>query len=816
MDATTWAEVPLYAGRAVQSIDTLISSITRAATTLLAKTDDSLTNGTDSYHKNVLVLAVAGKVDSTNANASLWRAKAVSMAVYASDNVVPGYVSGSPSTGKRRSMLMGLGWTYDLFYADLSASQKSTINAAVISMCDKMTLDPKEMLDGHSAGDQMAQLIGALAIYGDHAGAPARLQEAISFWYGGDPAVTMDAQARLAYNRYFAANGGGGKGAWYEALDSWKCYHFLEAVQNGLTGMTLDGDAYTLPGGETWIDKVGEWWLNVVIRGDMDYWKWGDTGRQDNPWFHENTRVALSYLIQNSPTWRKQLRWAYDKIQTKTESLGQSSANNRVTDFLLFELGAAANQPLAPESSTPVPSKSRLFEPPGTYFYRNNWDIGGPTHCTINIHCPTYYFLGHSADLDCGLIQINVKDDMVLLNTGMYDVDQANVADFGGTHTNNWVRQSISKSGVPLIDDLFTTLLQSPDYTSKPHVNRDFNGNVAVYSHGQGGQLHKYDPNAAASPKPIDPFTVAKMIGDGGGLTWRRTVGINGETDRGLEVKADTADLVFLTADIRRAYIRRLTDFNTADDRTEVVQLKIMIVKNEGPWPYIFRVARIKARQAAYVKRDHWHFWGVPVTDNWLAKGHFRGLGYRATEEAATAQGGKCFFAYYKHTDLQMSVVGDSSSNFTTAGANHFATFIGGSATPTRWPLSANPSVRFKPDIGRFRVEVRPKVAQLEDSFVCLICPLGVNDQAPDFTFFETQSHYGVRFGGETSQRVYKIHKTQALYEGPTDPLDTEAPAAPTGVQAAPGPGSGQVTVSWNANTEPDLAKYRVSYRVKV
>lgn len=787
----------------------IATKIYNGAISLKSPSDASLTQDKNDYHVKALTLCMGSKLGTSlfGITESGMIAKAISSARYAAQTVAPSY-SSSTDSSDRRSLVFGMALVFDILYSSLSSDDKTVIATGIMNICGKMRLVSTEMMDGHSAGDQAFRIIGALAILGepgfDSGGSDAKdhLNQALDYWYGGDNTLTKGGVGRLGYNRYFNSNGGAGKGTGYEIFAGWYTVALLESLQNALSTMTLDGDTYTLPTSEAFIDRWGEWFLNTFMRGDFDFWKHGDTQRLSNPLFAETEHLVLAYLISASPTWRRNLRWHYDTKYNKAKALGQSWYASEVMDFCLFDRANATFNQLAPNQTTPEPIKSRLFEPPGSYWFRKTWDTMGPSNCIINIHCPTYWFGGHNADLDCGQIQINLKDDMVLLDTGLYKTEQVDVSDLGGTHTNNWARQSISKSGIPLVDDLSTATTLSPIETSTPHVDRNPAGNKAAFPHAQGGQLWKaFDDGGAWS---IDPDTTEKMYSDGGGMAWRRTVGINGETDRGIEIKADTADFCFITADIRRAYLKKSADIDTAAERLTMCQMKWMIIKNEGNWPCIFRVARVRSRVSTFIKRDVWHFWGSPTIN--ATNGTFSAIGFIGT--------GKCLIAYHNFVNYGFSQVGGGDA--TTIGSTQFAYTIGSSSTLNNFPPTGYPNSRYMPDIGRFRVEVKPTTAQTEDNFVCLIMPLATTDSNPDYTFFEETDYWGVRFGGVTSQRIYKIHKTQALYQGPAEAIDTTAPTAPTGFSAIAGPGSGQVSLSWNPAPEVDAAKHRACYRIKV
>lgn len=811
----------------------LINEATTIATTdtaTICRNSSGTGSPRDDIHKKMLTLCAGHQAVGALMPAGtllIWRLKAQDVAAYIANTLIPLNQWG---TNSRRSSTLALAYVLDLLYSYHSAGQISTMGSAIITLCDDMSLNQYETFDGHTAGDQACAFIAAAALYGESgftsgaSNAATPLQDAIDYWWGGNATLVINGEARLNFNRYFCSGGGHGKSVWYSMLEGWYTSLILQCASNALTSMTINGEAYALPSSETWINSLGEWFVNFACRGDLDYWHiQGDTDRVTNPWFHEYESTTLAYLIRNSAAFRGALRSIYDRKLQKTFGLNQNPVYNRIADYCLFDPGSATYAPVDP-SSVPV-ATSKLMNPPGIYVYRNNWDLTGDRHCAIVVEAQNYFWRGHSSDLKCGSIAINVQDDMVLLNRGFYSTSsaQTDIADFGGTYTNNFVRQSISASGVPLVDDFAVTATASPNWRGTPHTDQNFNGTSTPYPHGQGGQLFKYDYTIATSPPtPNDPYTITRMTSEGTptGSRWRRVIGIDGDFNKGLEIQAETNDLVFLTADLRWAYVAREDHYGTANDRLETCTLKMIVIKNEGNYPCVFRVAKVRARQSSYVKRDVWNFYGDPNIASFNTTGRFFASGYRAVEQSASAKGGKCLIAYHNFASYRCDKVGDSSATYTGTGANHHAYTVGGTSTLQRFPLGANPSTQLGgrqfTDLGRWRVEIRPLTQQQDDTFVNLIVPLGPNDVEPDFTLFESATHWCVRFGGESSERVYKIHKTTVAYEGPTDPLDDIAPAAPTGVAAVAGPASGQVTVSWNRNTEPDYRKARVSYRVKV
>lgn len=796
-------------------------------------TDDSLTRNSDSYYSKALTACMARILATGGAILSpIILAKLVSSAKYAAQTVSVGYITvGRNNTGtvnglsynakvdNRRSLLLGMALVFDICYSEISQADRTIIAQGILDMCDFMLVDGAQLMDGHAGGDQACQLVGALSIYGETgftsggSNAATRLDEALDYWYGGNSGLTDSGGGWIDYSRYYLADGGG-KGAWYEALEMWYTSYFLMAMQNGFTSLTLDGDPYAIPTNEPWIDAVGEWFLNVTMRGDFDYFQIGDTFRTSNPFFQIDTRTALSFLIQNSNTWRRQLRWMFDALRQRTKLLGQNPAYNEVFDYIAIDHHQASTQPLPPDNTIPKPSRSRLFQKSGTYIYRNNWDIIGPNNTTILITCPRYYYQGHQ-DLDCGAIQINVNDDMVLCSTGFYSTGDVN-ANYQGTHNNKWKKQSIAHSGIPLIDDLFTTQQNAPIEQSLPHTNRNDVGTHVVYAHGQGGQLWKRFGTA------IDPNTINKMTSDGGALAWMRVQGINGETDRGIEIKVETDEYVFLTADIRRAYLRQYTDLGTSAERATMVEMKWVIIKNEWNHPIVFRVARVKSRLASFKKYDNWNFWGSPNMGTIGTNGRFSSIGYRADQNAPInppGLGGKLLIAYHNFANLNFVSIGDTDPNFALTTSTKFSYSIGGAAR-IGYPPSGNPSsTRHYPDIGRFRIEASPKTQQVEDYFVCALVPMIPGETEPTFEFFEEQDYFGIRFTSGANARVYKVHKTQSTIIGPGNATDLTPPTVVSPVTPSL-PAAGEVRLTWPAlNSDPTMdngGKYRMSYRVKV
>jgi hypothetical protein len=830
-------------------------------------------------HQKCLTFATVGYL--TDAFSTDIKAQAITLAKYLAQTWATPVIS--EGTQEDREVLLGMAFVFDILFQDISAADRKIIGDGIIAQCDLMSLSYGELMDGHSGGDQACQLIGALALVGESgagydyttggSNATTRLNEALDFWFGQNAGD----QARFDYDRYFGADGGSGKGVWYQNLGYWYTSLFSRCYHNAVASSTLDGDDYTLYTNESWWGKVGEWFLNAHARGDLEYFKIGDTARVSSPLFHEYSRVSLAHLMTHGGAWRGNICWLYRILN----ALETGSAYTKTLDFLLCDPDDPANISTPP--ATNAVATSRLFAPPGSYFYRSSWDIAGEDNCIVNIHAPEYYYLGHQ-DLDVGSIQINVGKDMVLCNTGTHSSSDAK-AKYGGSHCNEWQRQSLSKSGIVLVDDEAGVVAATPVEDSTPHTNKNEAGTHTTYNHGEGGQLHKKyvmatgtstaatsntitlasassainnayieayiyitsGPGAGQSKRitgyvgstkvatvasnwstnptasgykitSIDPISTTNMTSHLGGLAWKRTTSVAGDVTKGIQLLKSTALYDYLAWDSRYAYLRQYPDLGGSSERVRMAQNKIIVIKAgvEHKWPILFRVARYQSRLASMKKKDPWHFWGNPVVGSFGTTGAFYADGYYAD---TISSGGRCWIAYHNFAGYSTEQIGDSAASFTgTSLADaKFRKFEGGSSSGANYPPANTPGARHLNDIGRFRLSVKPIAQNVEDSFVCLIMPMAHTDSPPSYTLSDDIDWWIVTF--PATQHVYKIHKLTSSVIGPDDGVDTAPPSAPTNV-AATNPLSQTVVVSWTGDSNDTSmnngGKYRVSYRVKV
>jgi hypothetical protein len=584
------------------------------------------------------------------------------------------------------------------------------------------------------------------------------MDDALGFWYGdtaGD-ICHMDAW------RYFCSDGGHWMGGWYPHLGIWKLSFMLNAMVSSLDSITLNGDSYAPITDESFIGLLGEYVLNTWYRADDDYYTLMDTSRIVTPWVHNQTRHGLTFLIANGGTYRKPLRWLKDTLQ----AVEVCTAYSQIHDVIFYDPSDTDNASVHPQSHTPAIAQTYYANPPGHYSYRNTWDYDNA--CVIKINCPERYFLGHT-HLDCGGIQIGVKDDMVLLNTGIYRTSDS-AADYNGTHHHFYYQQSLAHSGVPLCDD-----------GSYVHYNYNYSNAWSAYPTALGGQVWKM--NGAAK----DTYNVSSMRFDGGGEAWHRSTMTMPENETSYD---------FVVCDVRRAYVRDYTEIDSSTERVRACKIKYLVIKGEGVWPIVLRLHQMTSRLTTMDKRDHWHAYGQ-WTLSYPGNGAYRGTaqGYRGT--------GKVLIDLYNYADFLTQQVGGGALDAAGYAAQQF--YYSG----TNYPPSNTCPTRYLPDLGRYRLEHRALIGRATENFLQLIMPMGVYDSPPAYTWINEGDWYGIRFSD--SAHEYRISKTADVVSVSSD---TTAPASPTGLAATVG--DTQIPLTWNPNTESDMASYKVYYRAKV
>ena len=712
----------------------------------------------------------------------------------------------------RRGAILGLCAVYDILHTRSTDSDRAIIGGAIYRIMQGFPTSTTDLMDGHARIDYSMKVIGALTLLnetgagynfgagGDDVG--VFLTAAIDFLYGGNVAATTNGYAALGTDRFYQANGGAGKGVWYQFLSNWGIFQLLWALKNAGSSITLDGDAYDPFVSEAWFKDQALWFLHLGLRGNNDFFRIGDTFRISNPVFSEEIRTTFAMLARFG-NYRKESAWLYNEWEAIGLAANSEAAYMRAFDFLYFDQNDAAADERSPQDANV--SRQQLFDPPGAAVYQSRWDK--PQGTTILLTCPQWYYRGHQ-ELDRLGLQICCRKDMVLLARGYYHTNDAN-ADYGGPHNNAWSKQSISHSGVPLCDD----------GTSLPHVNFSADSGLTSYPSGEGGQYWKTigtkrDPNNvedmrndAASAQPTNAWLAVEGVTAGKGLE--------------LLSPANDPSVAVYYANIRRAYLKEATDLDGGSERLRLAEAKLMVIKDQGADPMILRVVRLQSRLASMLKQDPWNFWGNPLLRDFDTLGRLGALGYLADKNVAG--GAQCMVFYHQWSALRVEQIGGGvpiSGNTTYGDHWFFYNPNDGSGGANYPPSGAFNTLRHSPDIGRYRVAVKPRVQQVEDYFVCLIVPtpVSVNAEDPDFslapafTWIDDPNYFGVSF---PDGKVYKLHKTQAAYLSPADPVDITPPGPPTGLVPTL-PASQTVQLAWNQNAEPDLNRYRIYRRIKV
>lgn len=633
---------------------------------------------------------------------------------------------------QRRYQVLCLAYAYNFLRTGVitfAAADRKIIGDALMSMTTGGTNDTQEFLDGHSAGNYMAYFIAAATLYGESgsgydytAAATTKMDAALGFWFGDitDDVCHMDSW------RYFGDQGAHWMGASYTQIGGWKMSFMLNAMQSALTDITLDSVAYDPIADESWIEKIGEFFLHIWMRGDDDYFTVMDTARVVEPWVHDQMRQTLGFLITNGGTYRKPLRWMLDTLNAK-ETVASYAP---IHDVLFYDPADADNASLPPQST----SIARTFyaNPPGTYFYRSTWDY--KTACVVQIECPERYFQGHS-HLNRGSIQIAFKDDMVLGHSGLYRTSDAN-ANFNGPHHHYYYQQSIACSGVPLCDD-------------GTYVHYAYNelGSWFAYPTALGGQTWKMDGTTK------DAYDVDELTTAGGGESW-----LAAEMTRPVTA---TDDYDFVVCDVQRAYVRDYTELGGATERIRACKIKYLIIKRETDWPIVLRVMTMESRLAAMEKRDVWHSYGQWTLSD-AANGARRGTaqGYRGV--------GKVVIDLYNPSDFDVAQVGGGTLDGSGYAAQQF--YYDGTNYPPSNPCPA----RYLPDLCRYRLEHVAANDRTEETFVQLLMPMGIAESPPEYTWIDNATWFGVRFTASgTEYKIAKATDTVAMTAGEEEPEES-------------------------------------------
>lgn len=756
-----------------------------------------LNNVGNSFNLKMLALGMADwlgfSVIDNYDYAAVARANALEMASHfnAGDSVV------ASNDQTRRDQILGMVAVYDFCYSKLSVSDRATIADGILDGLDTLSIPAspnnpsKELMDGHTRIDQAIVILATLAIQGEPtlvSRINTHQDRGLDYWFGGNAAITVSGYAALDTDRFYSSDGGAAKGPHYQTLSNWGLLQMLHALRTATTGLTLDGNAYD-PWQETWTMKAPLWFLALGLRPDGEAFSLGDTIRQNNPIFPQQARLNYT-LFQGVGDYKREIHNLYNLWQGLSAAQGQGRTYDRAADFIFSHRDPAQ---IPAENASLSSANGLLAFPNAGAFVYTAGPIGGNSltakKCIIHSQLTKWYYRGHR-DLDCGLLQICHEDDMVLLNTGYYSTSSGETAAIaGGTHNLYWRKMSVSKSGIPLCED----------GASNPHQNYNSAGTRINLPSGEGGQYFKQLSGS------LDHENVINMQADGGGLAWRCTEGRTIAT--GAEAILQGQRQHFIYGNTRKAYLKQYTEEGTSTERVLGVHHNLLIIREneESADPIVFRVLHMKSRLGGFLKQDQWHFWGNPNLSEFATSGRFVANGYRAEE--GLSLGSKCVIKYYKPSDYTIGQTGNGtvsafgSSQFRQGGSNYPPDFLN--------------SPRHLPDIGRFRVSVRPVALNQDTWFVAAIFPLKADGSEPAHEFFETIDYFGLRFFA--TGNVYQIAKADAAAIGPEGGVDTTPPAAVTNLVGTT-PASQRAQLTWTpVANDPSMdngGKYRVYRRL--
>jgi hypothetical protein len=762
----------------------------------LTATDATLTNSEAAYNR-FLLLALYGWIEGTTS----YHTKLLSSAKYLAQHptIWEAFIS-------RRFQILALSYAYDFLDAGVIAfadADKKIIGDALQSLCtanahvNLTTGDYDEYLDGHSAGNLMSQMVAGIVLSGESGTgfnystfATTQIDEALNFFYG---ASASDPKG-LDVMRYFG--GAQPAGTWYSMLRTWKFVHALQAIRKGMVqnsetahSLQLNGTDYNPDVDEDWIASAGEYILHSWLRGDDNFWAVNDSQRVTNPWLHDYTRHPLSWLVALGGTWRKSLRWLLDTLNAKTAAVNQLAGYQQVFDFFFYDPSDTDNASVHPKDASPAIAKTIFANPPGSLFSRSSWDY--KQAAVLSWEIPERYYMGHP-HLLVGGMQVAVRQDLVLTHSGFYSTSDP-LANYGALHHRQWYQQSISQSGIPLVDDGVTT-----------HQNYNATGSLATYQTGLGGQVWMaYDAGGGVIVR--DPQNLSEMLMSGGGEAFHRAIS---------RMPANTSEYTFAYCDSTFAYCG---DYQIrATSRVPLCHLKLLIIHAEGAWPVYLYVCRVQSRQSSFQKRVCWHSYGAWAQSFPHASASGNGdcyrhtaYGYLATSAPSNPSGGKIALDTYTPSGSGM-VFQQFGGAGTPNAAGYYPQqfFFGG----TNYPPTYAPNSRWIAEVGRYTLQALSPATRTEETFAFLIQPMGKDDAPLAYSWVDENDYIGITF--TDTGHTYKIAREEFAVLAGTGGEESGPPAAPTGLVASPG--ILKATVSWSPNTESDISSYRVYYREKV
>lgn len=772
------------------------SGVVSYATSAAAKADAALA-AEDDLDSKFFSLGLAGWVDGVTS----FHSKLRSAGLYLCNNL-----SLWSTWPNRREQVLGLAYGYDFLAAGgagvtFSVSDRKLWGNKLLEMCDYT--NATGYIDGHDRGNHMAQLIAGLVLRGEFSAQPPGydhtvasdflINQAFDLWYG----ATAGAICAMDSERYFSADGGSGKGCWYNVIASQHSLMVLDGLSHACSSITLDGAPYAPFTDEAWVAKFGEWWARAFTRQNQDYWPIGDTGRTYvNPFFDYRARLILAILAREGGAWRPAVRWLRDRLHTQAGTAPYGLTKNH------FAIEVASWNPADPASAskslkTLGAPKGRLFDPHGDFLHHSDLDMqdGVNTH----IQCREVDYPGHT-HLHNGGMEIEAYGDMVLLFTGHYSTSDTQ-ADFGGQHHRGWLQQSIAASGVPLVYDP----------ANDTHKARNLSGSLVDWPTGLGGQMWKRF-NLGGGNYSYDPGDTTTMRTQGSKLAWRRAGTDAAGKNKFRIVDKATGIFWFLHADYTHAYLQEAIDLGTTKQRATLVESKWLIIEDVSSAPVILRMDRVISRVATFVKRQHWHTFGKPNVV--LLNSGTAQKTIQSTAAGFLGVGQIIIDTFAGEVDFGFSVQGGNAPNTLDALASGQFAYGGVEYAPTN-----TPNEREKPDFGRWRLEITPTIARTDDTFLTALFPLRVGQSKPSYQWIHEPMYLGLDFGGGKQVRLHRTDPVAIVSSAPNQPPPPPPPASgpPALVQnliVVPGPASGQATAFWSPNTDAPT-KYRIKYRVK-
>lgn len=694
------------------------------ANVLKGMSDSAVVTSRSQSQLPIMLLALAGYIEETGRPAGGYKEKAIGAAKYIAG------VSDSSHPSDKRYRMIALAATFDVLFDDLTTTERNLLAGEITQQIDRMLQLDYEWIEGHSGYEQCVALAGELAISGYStyaAGAAARLQATLEWWYGLNPN-----EGKLNGLRYHVGDGGHHRAGLYIFQDYWTVLWALNLLKNATNLDTWTQEA-------SWLSKGYEYLLWDFAGGSYDHYeahtdtnKGGSTLADTQHYTY--TLLADKYRNVDGKQGGHMMRWFYDTW----EAFGSINAENSIFDILALDRAAVA--PVSPENATIQPSASRMFAPPGVYYYRQAQRASGHSRWNfdqtlqLRIAGRKYYTLGHT-HLDAGSVAAKWKGDPVLYSpAGFYE-------SYGDAHHANAYQRTWLQSLSPLIQD------PAAIYTrwSTTVVN-------------DGGQQFKKYSGFQSPASESTPGWFYAMVNDAGGLAWRRC--------EAFDKLAENASYVFLRLNARDAYRRRHTD----PHRCPILEIKYLIIEptaaNGLNWPAVLYYARIKKSTASWATQIPFHLAKSPT----LTSYGFHALGHLSQ--------GKLWVDIRNLSAYTRTVNNPGSLDANGWGADQFKLLGSG---PSYIPSRAAGSLDRK-DIKTYSVYLEKNTHVEEEHYVCLLMFSAAGDAEPVPTrTWLTDAAFPDWYGVDLQGEQYMVNRTLDLAIGPGAAPDTTPPAEVTG-----------------------------------